>query len=174
MCPKKGFWVLLLMVALGSSEVWADSSKEGKGVYEKTREKIQMIKMLKLTESLKMDRDQSARFFAVDSQYEEAKRRFHREIHEDIQKLRNLIRDTNPPDRELRDIVARIKNRKRDIDELMNKQTEEELNLLKPEQQARYLLFQIDFRREMDNLIREIREGRSSRPGVEAPAEKIK
>jgi len=162
------------MVSLFTFSAWADPLKEGKSPHEKTWERIQMIKMLKLTETLKMDRDQSARFFAIDNQYEETKRKFRREFQEDIQKLRTLIRETNPSDRDLRELVSRIKNRKRDLDELMNKQTEEELSLLKPEQQARYLLFHIDFRREIENLIREVREGRPPRPGYEAPPEKIK
>lgn len=84
------------------------------------------------------------------------------------------MRDTNPPERELRELLSRIKNRKKDLDDLVQKQTDAEMNLLKPDQQARYVLFQIDFLREMQDLIREIREGRPSRPGHETPTEKTR
>ncbi|MGC1403215.1 MAG: hypothetical protein WA974_09835 [Thermodesulfobacteriota bacterium] len=43
-----------------------------------------MIKMWKLTEALKLDREGAARFFAVDNKYEEGKRRLRHDLHEDI------------------------------------------------------------------------------------------
>ena len=80
----------------------------------------------------------------------------------------------NPPERELRDLVFRLKNRKKEMNDLENKQLEEEMNLLRPEQQARYLLFQIDFHREMDDMIREVQGERSPRPGLEKQSERMK
>jgi Spy/CpxP family protein refolding chaperone len=168
--------LILLFVGFGmASASWADSGQGGgKGAHEKTWERVHMIKMIKLTEALKMDRDQAGRFFAVENQYEDTKRKARRELHEDIHKLRTLVRESNPSERDLRDTVNRIKNRKKDLDELTNKQTDEELNLLRPDQQARYILFTIDFRREMENLIREVREGRPPRQGGEMPQEKTR
>lgn len=174
MSPKKTLWIFLLFVVLWSSWAWAESWKESKDPRSKAWERIHMIKMWKLTETLKLDREGAARFFAVDNKYEEGKRRLRQDLHEDIQRLRNLMRDMNPPERELRELLSRIKNRKKDLDDLVQKQTDEELNLLKPEQQARYVLFQIDFQREMQDLIREIREGRLPRPGYETPPEKTR
>ncbi len=109
-----------------------------------------------MTETLKLDRESAARFIAVNNYYEEARRKVHRDFREDIQKVRNILRDMNPPERELKDLVIRLKNRKKEMNDLENKQLEEEMNLLKPEQQARYFLFQIDFRREMEDMIREV------------------
>ena len=158
MSPKIFFWIFLIIAALGP-KAWADS-QEGKGHHEKAWEKLMMVRMVRLTEALKMDRAQAARFAALDSQFEESKRKSWREFHEDVQKLRALVRETNPSERELRDTVFRIKSRKRNLNDLNNKQIDEELNLLRPDQQARYILFIIDFRREMDSIIREVREGK--------------
>jgi hypothetical protein len=175
MSLNKGFWILFLLIIAGGPPAWADSGRwENKGTHEKTWERVQVIKMLKLTETLKMDREQAARFFTVSNQYEETKKKSRRELREDIQRLRGMIRESNLSERDLRDTVFRIKNRKRDLDELINKQTDEELNLLRPEQQARYILFTIDFRQEMESLIREIREGKTPRPGYETPSEKTR
>ena len=169
------FWVLILVAVGMVPTVWADSGQGGgKGPQEKTWERVHMVKMIRLTEALKMDRDQAGRFFAVENQYEDAKRKTRREIHEDIHRLRFLVKESNPSERELRDTVNRIKTRKKDLDDLTNKQTEEELSLLRPDQQARYILFTIDFRREMENLIREVREVRSPRQGAELPQEKAR
>jgi hypothetical protein len=157
---KQYFWIFLIILIVGSWS-WADSGLEGgKGHQEKAWEKMRMLRIVKLTETLKMDREQASRFVLMDSQFEDTKRKYWREFHEDVQKLRGLVREPNPSERDLRETVTRIKNRKRSLNDLNNRQMDEELNLLRPDQQARYILFTIDFRREMENLIREVREGR--------------
>ncbi len=174
MSPKKTFWIFLFTLALLSPWARAESWKDAKNPYEKVRERMIMIRTWKMTEALKLDREGAARFFTVDNQYEEAKGKLRRELHEDIHRLRNLMRDPNPPERELRDLVQRIKNRKKEHDDLVQRQTEEEMNMLRLEQQARYILFQIDFHKEMMDLIRDVREARPARPGYETPPVKIR
>ena len=174
MSAKNTLWIFLLSLSLGSFPAWADPWKEMKDPHEKSRERIQMMKVWKMTETLKLDRESAARFIAVNNYYEEARRKVHHDFREDIQRVRNILRDMNPPERELKDLVIRLKNRKKEINDLENKQLDEEMNLLKPEQQARYFLFQIDFRREMEDMIREIRGERPPRPGFEKPPEKIR
>jgi len=174
MSVNKSLWVLLLSLILGISAAWAEPWKEGKDALEKSRDRIHMMKIWKMTETLKLDREGTSRFIAVNNHYEEARRKIHRDFFEDIQKLRNVLRDLNPPERELREIVIRLKNRKTEMNNLENKQMEEELNLLKPDQQARYFIFQIDFHREMVDMIREIQGERPPRPGFEKPSEKIR
>jgi hypothetical protein len=146
----------------GRAQSWRDPADPR----EKARDRIQMIRMLKMTEALRLDREGAARFFAVNSRYEETKRQIRRDIHDDIQRLRLLLQNLNPTEKELRDTVARIKNRKKDLNELSIKQLDEELNLLRTEQQARYLLFSVDFRREIDDILQEVRV---ERPPGRAP-----
>lgn len=174
MSVKHTIWIFLLFLILGSSMAFAQSWKEVKDPREKSRERIQMMKLWRLTEVLKLDKEGAARFFTVNNYYEETKKKAHRDFHEDIQRVRNVLRDMNPPERELRDMVLRLKNRKKEMNDLENKQLEEEMNLLRPEQQARYLLFQIDFRREMDDIIREVQGERPPRPGIEKPSERMR
>jgi Spy/CpxP family protein refolding chaperone len=174
MSVKKTFWIFLLALILGGSPAWTEPWKEGKDPREKSRERIQMMKIWKMTETLKLDREGAARFIAVNNYYEESRRKVRHDFYEDIQRVRNIMRDMNPPERELRELVNRLKNRKREINDLENKQLEEEMNLLKPEQQARYFLFQIDFHREMEDMIREIQGERPPRPVLEKPSERIR
>lgn len=174
MSLKNILFIFLLSLILGISPVWAQPGREIKGPHEMAHERIQMIRMLKLTEILKLDREEAGRFFAITNQYEQTKRKLYRDFQEDIQKLRNLMRDMHPPERELREIISHIKTKNRDLKDIKLKQEEEEINLLKPEQQARYILFQIDFRRNLENMIREVREERTHRPGYETGSEKIR
>ena len=153
----------------GTSALLAQTLRDPQDQREKSRERIQMVKMLKLTEVLRLDREAAARFFAVNGHYEETKRRLRGDLHQDIERLRHLTRDLNAPEKELRETVLRIKNRRKDLNELSYKQLEEELNLLRPDQQARYVLFTIDFRREIDDIVREVRD---ERPPAARPAER--
>ncbi|MBA4395626.1 MAG: hypothetical protein C0407_18905 [Desulfobacca sp.] len=172
MSLKNTLLVFFLLLILESSLAWAQPGREIKNPHEKAQERIQMIKMYKQTEALKLDREEAPKFFAISNQYEETKRKLHRELQDEIQRLRNLMREMHPPERELRDVLSRIKTKNRDLRDMKQKQEEDEINFLKLEQQARYILFQIDFRRDMDNMIREIREERSPRPGYETGSEK--
>jgi outer membrane PBP1 activator LpoA protein len=174
MSVKQTIGIFLLSLILGSSMAFAQSWREVKDPRERSRERIQLMKVWRLTEVLKLDKEGAARFFAVNNYYEETKKKVHHDYHEDIQRVRNILRDMNPPERELRELLARIKTRKKEMNDLENKQLEEEMNLLKLDQQARYFLFQIDFRREMDDMIREVQGERPPRPGFEKPSERMR
>ena len=174
MSVKKTCGIFLLFWLCGNSLVWAESWREVKDPRERSLDRIQMIRMWRLVDTLRLDKEASARFFATTNYYEETKKKLIKDINEDTLRLRSLMRDMNPPDKELKDILLRIKNRRKDLLDLTNRQTEEEMNLLRLEQQARYILFQIDFQREMDEMIREIRGERPPRPGVERPPERIR
>lgn len=160
MLPKRQVAVITFILVGGISAVWGQSWKVPPSPRERARDRIQMVRMLKLTEALKLDRETAARFFAVSSRYEETKRQVRQDLHDDIEHLRHLMQNLNPPEKDLKETVSRIKNRKKDLGDLSNKQIEEELSLLRTEQQARYLLFTIDFHREIQDILREVREER--------------
>ena len=166
MSHKLFLGTLICCLFFGPNVLVAQSYREPLDQREKSRERVQMIRMLKLTQALKLDREAAGRFFAVGAHYEDTKRRIRRDLHDDIQRLRNLTRDLSTPEKELRETVLRIKNRKKDLNDLNNKQIEEELGLLRPDQQARYILFTIDFHREMEGILREVRE---EGPGEKGP-----
>ena len=169
MCRKFFFGTLIGCLLFGTSTLLAQPLRDPQDPREKSRERIQMVKMLKLTEVLRLDREAAARFFAVNGQFEESKRRLRWDLHQDIERLRLLTRDLNAPEKELRETVLRIKTRRKDLNDLSYRQLEDELNLLRPDQQARYVLFTIDFRREIDDIVREVRD---ERPAATRPAER--
>ena len=169
MCRRLFFGTLIGCLLFGTSALLAQPLRDPQDPREKSRERIQMVKMLKLTEALRLDREAAARFFVVNGQFEETKRRLRGDLHQDIERLRQLTRNLNAPEKELRETVLRIKNRRKDLNDLNLKQLEDELNLLRPDQQARYVLFTIDFRREIDDIVREVRD---ERPPAARPAER--
>ncbi len=169
MSRKLFLGTLIWCLSFGTSALLAQTYREPQDPREKSRERIQMVKMLKLTEVLRLDREATARFFAVNGQFEETKRRLRWDLNQDIERLRHLTRDLNAPEKELRETVMRIKNRRKDLNDLSYKQLEDELSLLRPDQQARYVLFTIDFHRQIDDIVREVRD---ERPPTARPAER--
>lgn len=158
MCPKMIVGLMAFSVLTGTTLGQAQSWREAPDPREKARERIQMVRMLKMTEALRLDRETAARFFAIETRYEDTKRQVRRDLQDDIQRLRQNLQNINPPEKDLRETIIRIRNRKKDLNDLNLRQIDEELGLLRPEQQARYLLFSIDFRREIDDLLREVRD----------------
>ena len=88
MSAKNTLWIVLLSLILGSFPAWAEHWREMKDPRERSWERIQMMKVWKLTETLKLDRESAARFIAVNNYYEEARRKGRRDFREDIQRNR--------------------------------------------------------------------------------------
>jgi hypothetical protein len=172
MYPRLIAGIIVWGVLAGSPVAWSQSWREPADPREKARDRIQMVRMLKITEALRLDRDTAARFFAIGTRYEDTKRQVRRDMNDDIQRLRYTVQNLHPSEKDLRETVNRIRNRKKDLSELNLKQMDEELGLLRPEQQARYLLFTIDFRREIDDLLREVQGERPPERLPEKPPER--
>jgi hypothetical protein len=154
---KKTGFVFFLVIFCWTSWGFGQTYKDSEDPREKARARIQMIKRMRLTEALKLDQETAARFFSLSHHFEGTKRMMHKDFQEDIQRLRGLLKDPNPPEKDLKELILRLKNRKKDMEVLSERQTNEEMNLLRPDQQGRYILFQIDFRKEISNILREPR-----------------
>jgi hypothetical protein len=63
MCRRILYGTLIGCLLFGTSALMAQPLRDPQDPREKTRERIQMIKMLKLTEALRLDREAAARFF---------------------------------------------------------------------------------------------------------------
>lgn len=124
---------------------------------ERSWERIAMIRAMKMTEALKLDRETAAKMAVIDAGYKDKKKKLGRDFHEDLRLLRQAAREPGTPEKDLRVLLQRLKQNKKDMDELAQKQLDEEMALLTTEQQARYVLFTIDFRREMETLLHDSR-----------------
>jgi hypothetical protein len=79
--------------------------------------------------------------------------------------LRQILKKGSPDESELKELVGQVKSLKKELADLKLHQMDEEMNLLTREQQARYLIFKVDFYKEMHGLIQEIRGAEKKRSG---------
>jgi Spy/CpxP family protein refolding chaperone len=129
---------------------------------EEIRKKIEAIRIWRLTEALKLDADTSARISSLLSSVDQKRREIQRDQMEAMRSLRGILRSLKPDEAKLKPLLDRVENNHRTMQELRDREIKSLKELLSPEQQARFLIFQQEFQREMRGMIAGARRG----PGV--------
>jgi len=129
------------------------------------REIIEKVRIYKLTEILDLTEEQTTKFFPHLKEMRKTEQDFHKQRMDIIQELKDLIK-TNVQEKEIMSVLNRFqeiqkKNMMIQIKELKNLR-----QILTPVQQAKFLIFQEDFEREIRDLIKEVRK-RHPRPPEE-------
>jgi Spy/CpxP family protein refolding chaperone len=137
---------------------------------EEVRKKVETVRMWRLTEELKLDEKTSARLASFLSSLDEKRRGLMRERMETMRDLRALLKTGNPDEKKLKADLAKIEKGHREMEELEGKETSGVKDILSIEQQARYVIFQQEFRREMRGMIAEARGGG---PGMRGPGNRM-
>jgi Spy/CpxP family protein refolding chaperone len=147
-----------LMIAAAEEEMAGDSGP-GRGgppseeKREQIRKKVEAIRMWRLTEELKLDDKTSTRLASFLSSIEEKRRGLLRSTMETTRDLRTLLSASTPDQGQLRSALDKIEKNQRELVELRVKEMTGLKGMLSVEQQARYVVFQQEFRREMRGMI---------------------
>ena len=142
-----------------------DSGTEAKK-REEVRKKIETVRMWRLTEELKLDEKTSARLASFLSSLDEKRRVLMHERMETMRELRAALKAGNPDEKKLKADLDKMEKVRRDMMELEGKELGGIKGILSVEQQARYVVFQQEFRRELRGMIEGAREGG---PGMRGP-----
>ncbi len=134
---------------------------------EEIRKKIEAIRIWRLTEELKLDPDTSGKLSALLSSIERKRRDIQREQMETMTLLRQTLKSQKPEEDKMKQYIEKLQNNHRAMQELRNDELKGVKAILTVEQQARFLVFQQDFQREMRETITNARGGGqgSQRPG---------
>jgi len=124
---------------------------------ERALERINTVRLLKMVDALGLERETAAKLASVSNKYCETRKSLLRNMRKDLDALRQILKKGSPDESELKELVGQVKNLKKELADLKLHQMDEEMNLLTHEQQARYLIFKVDFHKEMHGLIQEIR-----------------
>jgi len=162
--------ILAFLVFLSAA---AFGQGRGNGTQERPRirENLATLRLLRLTQALELNEEQAAKIFPTVNRIEKEKLKIQRDLSADIRDLRQLVR--NEPQKEA-EIAAKTKNI-RDARQLI-RQKDDELeayleNNLNTVQRAKYLLFQIEFYRFLEQSLDRMRMPNNPPP---APAKKDK
>jgi Spy/CpxP family protein refolding chaperone len=129
---------------------------------EEVRKKMEVVRMSRLTEELKLDEKTAARFIPIITALNQKRRALMKENRHAMQELRTELNATQPDEVRMRTAIGRIEKNQREIASLREKELQAARENLSVAQQARYMLFNQEFVREMRGMM----EGaRGSGPG---------
>ena len=167
---------LALMMALGLSGVTvlaqpATSPLQGEERRmsperrEELRKKIELIWQQKLAEKLNLTEEEKAKVFPLLREYEEQRRVLRQENRQLVRELEDMIK-ANAPGKELKRIIGDLEENEHKLLEVREEGFRELAKVLPIEKQARYIVFQTEFRREMHRLMQRARhrEGKPRTP----------
>ncbi|MEO0184222.1 MAG: Spy/CpxP family protein refolding chaperone [candidate division WOR-3 bacterium] len=129
------------------------------------REIIEKVRIYKLTEALDLTDEQVTKFFPRLKEMRKTEQEFHKQRLEILKELKDLIK-ANAKEQEVVKILDKFQELQKKRMVAQMEEMKDLKSLLTPLQQAKFLIFQEDFEREIRDLIREVR-GRRPQPPPE-------
>ncbi len=139
----------------------------GGGLSEKKREevrkKIEAVRIWRLTEELKLDENTAAKLSAFLSSFDQQRRDIVREQMATMRELRHALKASKPDEAKLKAALDKLEKNRHAMGDIRDKEIAGLKNILTTEQQARFLIFQQEFRHEMQRMIAGARENAPGR-----------
>jgi Spy/CpxP family protein refolding chaperone len=135
------------------------------------RKKVEAVRIWRLTEALKLDANTSAKLSPLLSSFDQQRQAIQQEQMETMRALRLTLKSSQPDEAKLRSLLEKAENSRRAMQNLRGKEIIGLKDILSIEQQARFLIFQQDFQREMRGMISGVR-GRGKEAGSVRPPDK--
>ncbi|MEK6692139.1 MAG: hypothetical protein AABY44_01780 [Nitrospirota bacterium] len=160
----KFFLVLVLVTGFGMyssaeppEDIERPSSKEQ---MEKVRKRIETLRMWRLTEALNLDEKTSTQVFPLVGKYDKKRAEIEQSLRGSMKELRKSLKEKREGN--LKSILDKIEENHKALQRIKEEEWAELKNVLTVEQQARFVIFQQEFEREIRKVIAEAREKRRS------------
>jgi len=132
---------------------------------EKVRKRIETMKMWKLTKALDLDEKTASRLFPMLNDYDKKREEIEKGIRKDISSLKDALQ-VNDESR-IKELLEVLEQKHNTLKGLRDEERDRLREVLTIEQQARYLIFKMEFRRDMRRMISEAKGRRHKRGGKE-------
>lgn len=142
----------------GAPPLGDDQSPQAIEKRKKVRERIELIRMWKLAEELQLIEETGAKLFPILRKYDEKWIQLQEERRTIMKGLRKALKDEGTSDKEFEAAMVRMEEKAVVAVDLLRQQRQELKGILSPRQQARFVLFQRRFHREIRRIIAEARE----------------
>ncbi len=120
---------------------------------EEIRKKIEAVKIWRLTEALKLDAATSAKLSSLVSALDQQRKDTLRDQAQTMKALRQALKTPKPDEQKLKIALDKLQQDRHILDELRDKELNGIKEILTIEQQARFVIFQQEFRHEMLGMI---------------------
>lgn len=132
---------------------------------EEIRKKIETIRIWRLTEELKLDAATGGKLSALLSSIDQKRREIQREQMETMRALRRILGSQKPDDGKIKQLLDKLETNHHSLQNIRNAELKGLKDILNVEQQARFLVFQQEFEREMRDMIGNARGSAGQRQG---------
>lgn len=129
------------------------------------QDKFMQIKRTQLGSALGVDQGTVDKLLQIELRYKPQRQQLIMETKAEFQRLQQVMSQPTPSDQEVGSILANMKRKQKDMEELKRRQDEEEMALLTPVQQARYIMYL----RTLVKEARSIKGGPGGGPGGGTP-----
>ncbi|MBW2038642.1 MAG: hypothetical protein JRI46_03470 [Deltaproteobacteria bacterium] len=161
---NKGLLVLALIVSLGltgaktlAQPTGPPPSREERPMNreraEELKKRVELIWMWRLTEELELTEEEGAKLFPLLRKYEEKKRRLREERKRLFWELNRIVEKGEVSEGALKEAVKALEENDRDLQKVKGEGFNELKKILPVKKQAKYIIFQENFRREIHGLI---------------------
>jgi hypothetical protein len=114
------------------------------------------LKKTRLGPALGVDQNKVEQLLAIDQKYKPLKDQARRDAMAAYMKLQQVMRSPNPTDDQVKVILETMRRKQQESLDLQQRQLEEEIAILTPVQQAKYLMFLMSLRRQMVKEVRSL------------------
>lgn len=128
---------------------------------EKVRQRIETLRIWKLTKALDLDQKTSAALFPLLNRYDKRRHELERSLRDGMRELREAGKEGREP--VIKGLLDRLDQHHREMQKLNEEEQGEIRKLLTVKQQAAFVLFQQEFQQEIRRIIDESRERREDR-----------
>jgi hypothetical protein len=141
------YFLGLMLVGLAAAP-WA-FAQPAAGRFE---DRFMQFKRSKMGTALGVDQRIVDQLLQIDQRYRGPLHQANREAMAEFQRLQQIMNQPTPAEQEVRTILANMRQKQRQVEELKRRKSEEEEALLSPVQQARYILYLQSMMREARNI----------------------
>jgi hypothetical protein len=140
-------------------EVSAEDRPPKKEQREKLRQRIESIKMWKLTQTLDLDEKTAARLFPLMNRYDKKRAEVQHDIRKNIRDLKKTLQIHD--EHRLSAVMKNLETYHGKIKDIEEQEWSDLKNILSVEQQAKLILFKMNFEREIRKMIAKTKKRRS-------------
>jgi len=151
----------LLVFAVLTVAVASAQPRNGMGEMpgsERAMEMIRAMRIMRMRERLNLSDEQVAALLPRLSRRDSLMISHRKAQAEDFQLLKQELAKSNPSESKLKEIMDRLKKEEDEHHQQMTRLRDEMLSVLSVEQQAKFVIFEVEFEREIRRFIKRIRE----------------
>jgi len=156
--------VFLGLTLAGASLAWGQPAGEPAG--GAFQDQLLEVKRKQLGPLLGVNQQTVDKLLAIDVRYKPLRHQMIVAMMNDWRRLEQVMTQASPSEQEIKTILSNLRQRKEEMHNLQQRQGDEEIAILTPVQQARYLIYQRSLLKEA----RSIKSGAGGTGGQGAPA----